>query len=77
MLNADERNFHVWNYRNWLNSVCPDTPRELAFLAAKLDQNPSNFSAYHFKIHHLAGKYRPLLDPSQRLFSLPEPLLRQ
>lgn len=21
MLQMDERNFHVWNYRNWLNSL--------------------------------------------------------
>lgn len=27
----DEKNFHVWNYRNWLNSVYSVTDEEIDF----------------------------------------------
>lgn len=48
----------MWNYRNWVNQVSPNVERELKFYQTKLEINPSNFSAYHFKIKALTTKYR-------------------
>ena len=36
MLKIDERNFHVWNYRNWLNSIS-NHEREDQFTKDKID----------------------------------------
>lgn len=57
MLTLDERNFHVWNYRNWLNSIHFDFATEIAYTKAKIEANFSNFSAYHFRSKHLIKHY--------------------
>eukprot|EP00330_Aristerostoma_sp_ATCC50986_P001700 CAMPEP_0114577312 /NCGR_PEP_ID=MMETSP0125-20121206/1987_1 /TAXON_ID=485358 ORGANISM="Aristerostoma sp., Strain ATCC 50986" /NCGR_SAMPLE_ID=MMETSP0125 /ASSEMBLY_ACC=CAM_ASM_000245 /LENGTH=108 /DNA_ID=CAMNT_0001766527 /DNA_START=337 /DNA_END=663 /DNA_ORIENTATION=- len=67
MLGRDERNFHVWNYRNWIvNSIKgPENDtvlKELKFLDQKLEQNFSNFSALHFKSKNLVSKYSLLVQ---------------
>ena len=31
LLMKDEKNFHVWNYRNWANSIRIDREQELSF----------------------------------------------
>ena len=42
MLDKDERNFHVWNYRNWVTTVTPEFNKfyinnELAFTRKKIE----------------------------------------
>ncbi|CAK58490.1 unnamed protein product (macronuclear) [Paramecium tetraurelia] len=56
MLDRDERNFHVWNYRNWLSSICA-FGREDEFTKKKIEQNFSNFSAYHFRSKFFMKNY--------------------
>jgi geranylgeranyl transferase type-2 subunit alpha len=67
MLGKDERNFHVWNYRNWIiNTFKIEDPKlvdvELKFIDSKLETNFSNFSALHFKSKNLISKYGVFLD---------------
>ncbi|CAD8056452.1 unnamed protein product [Paramecium sonneborni] len=56
MLDRDERNFHVWNYRNWLSSICA-FGKEDEFTKKKIEQNFSNFSAYHFRSKYFMKNY--------------------
>lgn len=49
LLTKDEKNFHVWNYRNWLNSLQSDLEEDLGFTQEKIKTNPFNFSPYHFR----------------------------
>ena len=42
MLEKDERNFHVWNYRNWVTNVTPEFSQfyianELSFTKQKIE----------------------------------------
>lgn len=60
----DEKNFHVWNYRNWINSVQLNIDEELSFTEQKIKSNPFNFSPYHFRSKYLPLKYTPLLKDS-------------
>lgn len=53
-LAIDERNFHCWNYRRWVADtfVQDDTARiqqELEFSTDKINQNFSNYSAFHHR----------------------------
>jgi geranylgeranyl transferase type-2 subunit alpha len=50
----DERNFHAWNYRIWLiRDVMKYNKKviasELEYLKGKIEDNFSNFSAFHFR----------------------------
>ncbi|CAD8137211.1 unnamed protein product [Paramecium octaurelia] len=56
MLDRDERNFHVWNYRNWLSSISA-FGKEDEFTKKKIEQNFSNFSAYHFRSKYFMKNY--------------------
>lgn len=49
----DEKNFHVWNYRNWVNNIHMDINVELEFTKVKINANPFNFSPYHFRSKYL------------------------
>lgn len=67
MLSMDERNFHAWNYRIWLvrdvlkyNKTLVE--KELEYLKSKIEDNFSNFSAFHFRSKHLAVKHTQLLE---------------
>lgn len=67
MLAKDERNFHVWNYRNWIIKRIkkPENDvviKELSFLDTKLEHNFSNFSALHFKSKNLVSKYALMME---------------
>lgn len=69
MLDLDERNFHCWNYRNWLISEVEKSSmeyveRELAYTLAKYEKNFSNFSALHFRSKNLVKKYKYTLENS-------------
>lgn len=57
LLTADEKNFHVWNYRNWTNTVQMNIDTELEFTKSKINANPFNFSPYHFRSKYLIWKY--------------------
>ena len=59
LLEADERNFHAWGYRQFLMDLMQAAPEdEEAYAAAKIDKNFSNYSAWHLKtrllkkVHH-------------------------
>lgn len=64
LLLKDEKNFHVWNYRNWLNSIESFIDEELQFTTDKIKSNPFNFSPYHFRTKFLHQKYSQLLASS-------------
>ena len=76
LLMKDEKNFHAWNYRNWLNSVRLDIDEEIAFTREKTKANPFNFSPYHFRSKFIAQKYEQQLKtaPNQKLviFGMPK-----
>lgn len=58
MLALDERNFHVWNYRNWLVLLAGGVwvEKELEFTKSKIETNFTNFSALHFRAKNLGRK---------------------
>jgi geranylgeranyl transferase type-2 subunit alpha len=52
LMRADERNFHAWGYRRWVVSQLDELgayppSRDLAFAETKINQNFSNYSAWH------------------------------
>lgn len=61
LLIKDEKNFHVWNYRNWLNSIQSNIDEDLTFTHEKIKSNPFNFSPYHFRTKFLHEKYESVL----------------
>lgn len=52
LLDLDSRNFHCWNYRQFIaiaqigNSCLED---EFAYTTGKISQDPSNYSAWHYR----------------------------
>eukprot|EP00741_Cyanophora_paradoxa_P025202 tig00000350_g24327.t1 len=49
-LDLDERNFHTWYYRMDMAKLVRETPEDaLAFTTKKINQNCSNYSAWHFR----------------------------
>jgi len=58
-LQQDERNFHCWNFRQFIVRKLNVAPEEESqFLDKKLDQNFSNYSAWHYR-----SKLLPALVP--------------
>lgn len=49
LLERDPRNFHGWSYRHWVvtHSGVSNPDAEFAFTTAKINENFSNFSAWH------------------------------
>lgn len=49
-LDADERNFHAWGYRQYIVKLL-GTPveEELCYSEEKVAQNFSNYSAWHYR----------------------------
>lgn len=67
MLLKDERNFHAWNYRNWLiKDVLKDEEKyikkEIEYTSEKIKNNFSNFSAFHFRAKNLKRFYKAKED---------------
>ena len=63
MLNRDARNFHAWDYRRYVISSMPESDRrssdsELAYTTSKIEQNFSNFSAWHQRTKVLGTIWR-------------------
>jgi geranylgeranyl transferase type-2 subunit alpha len=47
-LTKDERNFHCWDYRNYISDIAKtDLKSEFDFTTEKINSNFSNFSAWH------------------------------
>lgn len=47
-LMKDERNFHCWDYRNYISDIAQtELDREMEFTTEKIKSNFSNFSAWH------------------------------
>lgn len=47
-LTKDERNFHCWDYRNYISDIAKtDLQSEFDFTTDKINSNFSNFSAWH------------------------------
>ena len=50
LLKLDQRNFHCWNH--WMlicNMMNVSTEERLAFTMKRIEENPSNYSAWHFR----------------------------
>ncbi len=69
MLEKDERNFHVWNYRNWVvtldEKAAAITENELKFTKEKLKHNFTNFSALHFREKSLVIRYQQIFSEAK------------
>lgn len=50
LLKLDQRNFHCWNH--WMlicNMMNVPTRERLEFTMHRIEENPSNYSAWHFR----------------------------
>uniref|UniRef100_A0A914YDD7 Geranylgeranyl transferase type-2 subunit alpha n=1 Tax=Panagrolaimus superbus TaxID=310955 RepID=A0A914YDD7_9BILA len=53
-LTFDSRNFHVWDYRRYIVRLLNRTmDEELEFSKKMVEKNPSNYSAWHYRINIL------------------------
>jgi geranylgeranyl transferase type-2 subunit alpha len=62
-LESDQRNFHCWNYRRFVeNSFNVPNEQELAFTTKKIEQNFSNYSSWHQRSYILSKIYEDKPD---------------
>jgi len=67
-LESDQRNFHCWNYRRFVENVFNvPNEQELAFTTKKIEQNFSNYSSWHQRSYILDKIYQ---DKQQNEFNL-------
>jgi len=57
-LESDQRNFHCWNYRRYVENVFRvPYDQELQFTTKKIEQNFSNYSSWHQRSYILSSIY--------------------
>eukprot|EP00298_Acanthocystis_sp_HF-20_P019106 c22368_g1_i1.p1 GENE.c22368_g1_i1~~c22368_g1_i1.p1 ORF type:complete len:340 (-),score=113.75 c22368_g1_i1:28-1026(-) len=50
MLSVDPRNFHCWRHRQWVSQEAGERyDQKLEFINAKINENFSNYSAWHYR----------------------------
>lgn len=66
LLAADDRNFHCWSYRRHVAALARQTAdQELDFTTAKIEENFSNYSAWHYRTALLPRAYPPTVSFEQ------------
>jgi len=71
LLQADPRNFHAWGYRRWLAGRLGLPPHgELHYTAAAIEQNFSNYSAWHYRSLLLPLAYPAVGEPCRAIGDL-------
>ncbi|KNC54436.1 geranylgeranyl transferase type-2 subunit alpha [Thecamonas trahens ATCC 50062] len=73
MLDADDRNFHCWNYRRYIagTAAVPDAD-ELDYTLDRINANFSNYSAWHYRSHLLPRIHGPDFAASDSSFATTE-----
>lgn len=62
-LKADQRNFHCWNYRRFLAAIGGvSREREIEFSTFKIEENFSNYSAFHHRSVYIRQQLVPVAE---------------